>query len=619
MTRKANRILLPFTKSSPSGILIKIASQMIGGPSSKLIALGLVEVPEDLSLSYGAIPARRFRFAIKNFFEMGRSETVEMKTLVGVARVAGPEIIETARREDCNLIFLEWNGRRPKAQDRNLSLIDEVADGYLGDILLVKPGKTDRMDSILLLIRGGIHAKLVLNIANSIAKEHGSKISLLHVASLAFGQAEKDKRDLETYLKKDSALARDVEIISIASEDVTKTTLEFASGYDVVIMGATAEAEKGALIGPISENIARKLENTLIIARSSSSSRTKIFESEKESKEGAKVKPDISTIVDRWFAENTFHVSEFDDIDELLELKVKQKLTISLGLPTLNEAETIGNILSILKGELVEKYPLLDEIAILDSKSIDGTREIAKELGVKIITDDEVLASHGSFPGKGESLWKSLYALNGDIIVWVDSDIKNMNPGFVYGLVGPLLKYNKIKYVKGFYHRPIKEGGKYKEAGGGRVTELVARPIINLFFPELSGMVQPLSGEYAGRRGVLEQVGFYSGYGVEIGLLINILEKFGLQAFGQVDLIKRIHRNQNLAALSKMSFGIIGVVIDHLEREKRVHLLQETNKSMKLIHQDPKNFFLEVKEIADIMRPPMIEVEEYVKKFKKGL
>ena len=286
-------------------------------------------------------------------------------------------------------------------------------------------------------------------------------------------------------------------------------------------------------------------------------------------------------------------------------------------MPTLNEGETVGKILSTIKSELYDKYPLLDEIALIDSNSTDGTQEIARDLEIPVYIDNEILPSQGTKKGKGEALWKSLYVLNGDIIVWIDTDIKNITPNFVYGLVGPLLKYPRIKYVKGFYRRPLKVGDTLRGTGGGRVTELTARPLINLFFPELSGLVQPLSGEYAGRREVLEQVGFYTGYGVEIGLLINILEKFGLSVFGQVDLVERIHRNQSLSALSKMSFAIIQVVIEWLEKKNKVYLLQEMNKSMKLIHHDPNNFYLDVKEIEDTMRPPMIEISEYVEKFKK--
>jgi hypothetical protein len=208
-------------------------------------------------------------------------------------------------------------------------------------------------------------------------------------------------------------------------------------------------------------------------------------------------------------------------------------------------------------------------------------------------------------------LWKSLYVLNGDIIAWIDTDIKNIHPRFVYGVLGPLLRDRRIQYVKGFYRRPLKQGDKLVAGGGGRVTELTARPLINLFFPELSGLIQPLSGEYAGRREALERVPFFTGYGVETGLLIDLLETFGLQAIAQVDLLERIHHNQTLPSLSKMSFAIIQVVIRRLEDRYKIRLLEEVNKTMDQIRYEPGRFFLETTEIRERERPPMITLPEY--------
>ncbi len=199
----------------------------------------------------------------------------------------------------------------------------------------------------------------------------------------------------------------------------------------------------------------------------------------------------------------------------------------------------------------------------------------------------------------------------GDIIVWVDTDIVNIHPRFVYGLLGSLVNNPEIYFVKGFYRRPIKVGDQVQAGGGGRVTELTARPLLNLFYPELSGVVQPLSGEYGGRRSALEQLPFYSGYGVEVGLLIDIFEHFGLDHIAQVDLLERIHHNQPLEALSKMSFAIIQAVMHKLEQRFEYNIMEDVNKSMKLIHYEPVRLFLEVQEIFERERPPMITLPEY--------
>jgi glycosyltransferase involved in cell wall biosynthesis len=320
----------------------------------------------------------------------------------------------------------------------------------------------------------------------------------------------------------------------------------------------------------------------------------------------------LSARVDRWFAENTFNSREFRDLDRLVDSKRRQGLTISLGLPTLNESATIGQILKLCRSHLVERYPLLDEVVVIDSGSTDGTVEIARSYGVEVHQHHSILPEYGAFSGKGEALWKSLHLLRGDIVAWCDTDISNFHTRFVFGTLGPLLTDSRIGYVKGFYKRPLKFGTEVRTAGGGRVTELTARPVINLFYPELSGLLQPLSGEYAARRELLEQLPFFTGYGVEIGMLIDILESFGLNRIAQVDLGSRVHRNQDLFDLSKMAFAILQVALKRLGDRHRMHLLEEVNRSMKLIHYDNDRFFLELKDITDQERPAMTSVPEYL-------
>ena len=315
--------------------------------------------------------------------------------------------------------------------------------------------------------------------------------------------------------------------------------------------------------------------------------------------------------VDRWFAENTFHSKEFADLRRLVDLKQRQGVTISLGLPTLNEQTTIGKVVRTFKHALMDRIPLLDEIVVIDSGSSDRTIAIAERAGVKVVQHSEILSRYGVFQGKGEALWKSMFVLKGDLICWVDTDISNIHAKFVYGLLGPLLTDPEIHYVKGFYRRPLAFGTEIQAQGGGRVTELAARPMLNLFFPELSGLVQPLSGEYAGRRRVLETVPFFTGYGVELGLLLSISEAYGLRSIAQVDLGMRVHRNQTLFDLSKMAFAIIQVGLKHLGDRHRIHLLEEVNKTMKLIHYEDERYWIEQKEIEDQERPPMNSVPEY--------
>lgn len=323
--------------------------------------------------------------------------------------------------------------------------------------------------------------------------------------------------------------------------------------------------------------------------------------------------------VEKWFKNRTFHHSQFSDVKELVRLKKKQNLTISVGLPTLNEEETIATELIVIKSELMDKYHLIDELAIIDSGSTDKTCEIAKRYGADVYLVDDYLKEEGIQHGKGENLWKSLYLLKGDIILWLDADIKNIHPKFVYGLLGPLLTNSKIGYVKAFYERPIKLAAEttLRLSGGGRVTALMLRPVFNLFFPDLSGLIQPLSGEYAGRRRILERVPFFIGYGVETGLLIDIYKKFGLNSIAQVDLDQRIHRNHTLPTLSKMAFSILQVALNRAGELWKIKVLEELNPSMRLVKRKKGKYYFEIFEKKVIERPPMITIKAYWENRKK--
>lgn len=314
---------------------------------------------------------------------------------------------------------------------------------------------------------------------------------------------------------------------------------------------------------------------------------------------------------EKWFKERTYHHSAFSDIERLLVLKETQSQTISVCLPTLNVADTVADCLRVIRTELVERHPLVDQLCVIDSRSTDDTIEIAEAEGAQVFFDDEILPEAGVEAGKGEALWKSLCVTTGDIVVWIDSDIENMHPRFVYGLVGPLLSEPDACYVKAFYDRPLRQGEVLQPSGGGRVTELTARPMLNLFYPELAALMQPLSGEYAGRRRVLESVPFFTGYGVEIGLLLDILREYGLWSLAQVDLEVRVHHNQPLSSLSKMSFGIMQALFARLQSEGRITLAEELSSSFATLGRAEEGYTLDMKDVRIVERPPVHSVPGY--------
>ncbi|MBC8433468.1 MAG: glucosyl-3-phosphoglycerate synthase [Desulfobacterales bacterium] len=320
-----------------------------------------------------------------------------------------------------------------------------------------------------------------------------------------------------------------------------------------------------------------------------------------------------------WLKKNTFHYSDFNDLGRLVDQKRKKNLKISLCLPTLNEEKTIAKEILIMKSELMTRYPLLDEIVVVDSGSTDKTREIARAFGADVYEAKDILPGLENFKGKGENLWKALYVTEGDIIVYLDADIKNIHYRFAYALIAPLLFYDNVKYVKAFYDRPIAIGkNKIRPTGGGRVTELVIRPLFSLYFPELTQILQPLSGEYAGSREVFEAIPFPIGYGVETSMILDIYEKWGLDVIAQVDLDKRIHRNQDTRALGKMAFVIMMTFINRQKNLGLIKLKNDLFREMIQYNLVKDEYSPDIFKIEGHERPPIIEIPEYRHKFNKN-
>ncbi len=313
-----------------------------------------------------------------------------------------------------------------------------------------------------------------------------------------------------------------------------------------------------------------------------------------------------------WFDRRTFHHDRFADLGALRRAKEEQGLTVSVCIPARNEEATIGGVVEVVRRELMEAEPLVDQIAVMDAASEDATARMAKNAGADVFQESDVLPELEHIGGKGDALWKSLFVLGGDLVAWVDADVVDFHPRFVSGLLGPLLTDPEIGFVKAFYERPIaRADGSIDPTGGGRVTELVARPLLNMFWPNLANVIQPLSGEYAGRRAILEAVPFFTGYAVEIGLLIDIAETFGMDAIAQVDLDTRTHRNRGIDELSPMAFAIMQAAVRRLESSGRMSLDSPIHT---LLHRaekrDGRSRMVESRvEVAE--RPPAVSVAGY--------
>jgi len=299
-----------------------------------------------------------------------------------------------------------------------------------------------------------------------------------------------------------------------------------------------------------------------------------------------------------------FHHRQFADVGALVALKKSQR--ISVCIPTLNEAETIGPIVSIIREALVREHGLVDEILVIDSGSQDATREIAAAAGATVHLSSEVAADQGGYVGKGENLWKALHVAAGDIVCYIDGDISSFHPGFITGLVGPLLTDPEIDYVKAFYERPLAYGDEFHSTGGGRVSEILIRPLISLFYPELNFILQPLSGEYAARRSTLEALAFPVGYGVEIAHLIDLARDGKIPRIAQTDLVKRIHRNRDDDELGSMAFAILRVVLRRLERDGKLSLASPLPDLYQSWAIDGESIQQLAKTIPEPERPPIL-------------
>jgi glycosyltransferase involved in cell wall biosynthesis len=563
--------------------------------AAKVTLVGVAPIDRDSSMGTDAQIQRKIRQRLISL----RGKNIQYKSNVIISETPWKDLQNTIAREKSDIFVIEWkDGKAIWGDSIPDILINPICNiAIIHGMLPIEPERT------LIAVRGGPYAELALQLGMNLQSK---QLDVLHIA-ITGAATDAPFKGLKHILKH----IPEVTPLSITTDDASRAIFEESHKYDVVVLGTTAsKAVLGSGIGPVADKLLRESSATTIVVKTS----RPMSESMLTESVGALA---ISILVDKWFKENTFRQDKFSDLRELMALKEKQGSTISLALPALNEEETVGKVIHTIKKALINDVPLLDEIVLIDSNSTDRTRQIADELGIPVYIHQQLLPELEPRSGKGEALWKSLLVTKGDIIAWIDTDIINIHPHFVYRILGPLLLNRKTQFVKGFYRRPLKVGDKIQAGGGGRVTELTARPLLNLFYPELSGVVQPLSGEYAGRREALEKATFFSGYGVEIGLLIDMVEKFGLSAIAQVDLQERIHHNQELEALSKMSFAIIQTVLRKLEPRYERSIIEEVNKSMKLIRYAKGEYSLTVEDVIEHERPPMVTIPAYQERFNK--
>ena len=428
-------------------------------------------------------------------------------------------------------------------RDESVSLLN-TACGSAAQVIAYKLHQGPPGTAAAIFARGDSNAALAGQVARRLT-ESGlvGKTSFVHVARSG-ESTTLDDSVLEAYgkVKAEVPLAR---LAVDQTEDSVESAIErHTHEYGVLLLGLPQHVREDSVTRRILGRVVRGSIRTTVLfvyARG--------MEMEQLSATNHAVEP--------WLLKNTFARGEFTDLDRLVDAKERKHQSISLVLPALNEEKTVGKVIDTFKGALMEERPLLDEIILMDSNSEDGTRDIAAARGVPVYVHQQVRPDLGAYAGKGETMWKSLFVARGDILVFVDTDLSNPDPSFVTGLVAPLLLEERLNFVKGFYRRPVRVVNEFVEVGGGRVTELTARPLLNLWNPELGGLFQPLAGTIAARAEILRSLHFLTGYGVEIGHILEYARTYGIDGLAQSELGEIIHRNQPLEALSKMSFQVL--------------------------------------------------------------
>lgn len=304
-----------------------------------------------------------------------------------------------------------------------------------------------------------------------------------------------------------------------------------------------------------------------------------------------------------WFRHRSYEYMQFSDLERLGRRKRELDVTVSLVLPCRNVADTVGGIIEEIHA-VNERAPLVDQILAVDADSEDGTAEVAASKGAEVYSENELLPHHGDTHGKGDAMWRSLSVARGDLVMYVDADTRDFKPQFVYGILGPILYVPQIRYVKAAYRRPFKKDQSTEPDGGGRVTELTTKPLFNLFYPELTGFVQPLAGEFVADQELFCSIPFLTGYAVETGIMIDVLKKVGLGAMAQVDLGARQNRHQPLRDLSRMSYAVLRAVARRLRGDGRLNQARDPNL--------PEQLFQFSNYHHAVATPDGLQLQEYV-------
>ncbi|HYS28141.1 MAG TPA: universal stress protein [Candidatus Limnocylindria bacterium] len=588
------RVLIPTLAPAQAGKLLRLATSFTAAPESGGTLLGIIEVPPDHSLARPPVPGEAYRTLLAQTTRIATRAAPPLAPLVRIAHVAAQGIRESALETGSNLLLLE-SGARDDGLWTN-ALEDLLYDPPCDVALLRTEAAAPPITSILLAVRGGPSAELAVQLARSIRASTGATLTLLHIFDPRQSPEER-AREEQTFASLTAQVNGPVIELKGSSTNVRQAIVKEAQQHQLLILGATRSLmHRPMVLGAPLQRMLRRLPGTVMIVKKAGVPTPRPAPARTETRAA------ITEQVDRWLTENTFDSREFDDLQRLVDRKRRQDLTISLAIPAMPGATGLSATLRSLKLALMGRTPLLDEIVVIEIGGSAASERAARVAGVTVVRPADVLSRYGSFPGSGEAQWKSLHVLKGDLICWIDPAGPPPQPRLVTGLLGPLLTDPDIAYVTAFSRRP-------PTAAPDPLTDFALRPLLNLLFPALSGLIDPLSPDHAGRRAVLESVPFFTGHGLALGLLLAIASAHGPRALAQVEVGPRARREP--ADRQAMAFAQLQVCLKYLGDRHRVQLVDQVNRTIKQIQYEDERYWIAQTELEDTERPPMVTVPEY--------
>jgi glucosyl-3-phosphoglycerate synthase len=522
--------------------------------------------------------------------------TVEIRRLIDSASLAGVTVearVRAARRRAAGIREVV------DEEQPQLLLVTAGPDGSIGeaerellaappcDTIVIRPGRAQEVRSVLVPARGGPTAERALASALNLAGARGASLTLLHLDLPGATLAER-QHELRLFgaLLSRSTYTR-LRSMTVPAPAAEPALLAEAERHQVVVLGASAgrDMADGDMLGPIPSAMLAASPATVLVVKPRRAADASVFTP----------RPPLDVVVDKWFVENTFHCREFADLGELVRAKREQRLTVSLIILPSGDAAALPAILRIATEELQTRQGLVDEVIVVDNGQ--GLEVPDMTAAAKV----DLCRVQGD--GRGQAIRAALDAASGDIVVWLDRDIRNMHPRYVYGLVGPILREPRIALVTGFHGLPDTDDDALLDEGQEQITELAVRPLINLYFPELSGIVNPLARERAARRDALTGLRLSSGQGVDVAMLLDVHERSGLWAVAQADLEERAGRREGVREVTRRAFASVQALSTRLPA--RANVVPLLHPSMKLIHRQAERYHIEVVDTAEEPLPPV--------------